>query len=124
MANNQLYADAFVAVDGAVLLEHVSVNISRSTGSQAVFTVAKGYAGESKGAPTIEIDVTNAVPTADFEFNAGSAMKALREKEITVFVAGRKIVASGFIISDSFKHSVNSESTYDFKFRAAFVDYE
>lgn len=120
---NQLYANAFVSVDGAVLLEHVSLSMSRTTGSQPVVTVAKGYAGESSGAATMEIDVTNAVPTADFEFDAGAAMKALKEKEITIYVAGKRLVAKGFIIADSFKHSANSESAYDFKFRGAFAEF-
>lgn len=124
MANVQLYTLAYVTVDGKLLTEEGSVTVNRATNSQAVNTVAKGYAGESPGAATIEIQVTNAVPAADFELNVGSYMKSLIPAEIGVIAAGKQAVAKGFIISDSLKHSVNSESQYDFSFRGGFVDFE
>lgn len=124
MANNQLYTLAYCTVDGKLLTEEASVNVNRATNSQAVTTVAKGYAGESPGAPTVEIQVTNAVPAADFELNAGPFMKSLQAVEIGIITAGKQLVAKGFIVSDSFKHSVNSESSYDFSFRGSFADFE
>ncbi len=123
MANLQQYSLAFVNVNGALLSEEASVTVSRSTGSQPVHTVAKGYAGESPGAAVVEIDVSNAVPSADFEFNPGKFMSTLKDVEIGVVVAGKVLVAKGFIISDSFKHSVNAESMLEFKFRGQFADY-
>lgn len=124
MANLQNYSLAYVTVNGSLLTEHASMDITRSTGSQAVMTVAKGYAGESPGASTVEIDITNAVPSADFEFNPGPFMKALQPVEIGIIVASKTLVAKGFIISDAIKHSVNSESTLSFKFRGQFADFE
>jgi hypothetical protein len=124
MANVQLYTLAYCTVDGKLLTEEASLNVTRATNSQAVTTVAKGYAGESPGAPTIEIQVTNAVPAADFELNAGPFMKALQAVEMGVICAGKQLVAKGFIIQDSFKHSVNSESNYDFTFRGGFEDFQ
>lgn len=121
---NTLYTNAAVAINGAMLLEEVSVNVARATGSQPIFTVLKGYAGESSGANTIEIDVTNAVPTADFEFDGGAVMESLQEVEITVYAAGKRLTSKGYIISDSFKHSANSESNYDFKFRGKYAKFE
>jgi hypothetical protein len=120
----QLYSLAYVLVDGAILTEEASVTVNRSTNSQVVNTVAKGYSGESPGAASVEIQVSNAVPSASFEMNPGKYMKALKEVEIGVLVAGKQLTAKGFIISDSFKHSVNAESTLEFTFRGAFVDYE
>jgi hypothetical protein len=124
MSGLQLYTLAYVLVDGAILTEEASVTVNRATNSQVVNTVAKGYAGESPGASSVEIQVTSAVPSADFEMNPGRFMKALKEVEIGVLVAGRQLTARGFIISDSFKHSVNSESSLDFTFRGSFADYE
>ncbi len=125
MANLQLYTLAYVTVNGSLLTEEASVTVSRSTGSQAVITVAKGYAGESPGAAMVEIDVANAVPAADFEFDAGANMKSLQEAEMGIVGPGGKtLVSKGFIISDSFKHSANSESMYDFKFRGQFAEFE
>jgi hypothetical protein len=124
MANVQLYTLAYCTADGKLLTEEASLTVNRATNSQAVNTVAKGYAGESPGAPTVEIQVQNAVPAADFELNAGPFMKALKSVEMGVICAGKQLVAKGFIISDSFKHSVNSESMYDFTFRGGFEDFE
>lgn len=124
MSGLTLYSLAYVLVDGAILTEHASVSVNRATNSQVVNTVAKGYAGESPGAASVEIQVSSAVPSADFEMNPGKYMKALKEVEIGVLVAGKQLTARGFIISDSFKHSVNNESTLEFTFRGSFVDYE
>jgi hypothetical protein len=124
MSELQLYTLAYVLVDGAILTEHASVTVNRATNSQVVNTVAKGYAGESPGAPNCEIQITNAVPAADFEMNPGKFMKSLQSVEIAVLVAGKQLTAKGFIISDSFKHSVNSESQLEFTFRGTFADYE
>jgi hypothetical protein len=124
MAGSQLYTLAYVTVDGSILTEEASVTVNRATNSQAVNTVAKGYAGESPGAPSVEIQVSSAVPSADFEMNPGKYMKALKEVEIGVLAAGKQLTARGFIISDSFKHSVGAESSLEFSFRGAFVDFE
>lgn len=124
MSGLQLYSLAYVLVDGAILTEEASVTVNRATNSQAVNTVAKGYSGESPGAANCEIQVTNAVPSADFEMNPGKYMKGLKEVEIGVLVAGKQLTAKGFIISDSFKHSVNNESSLDFSFRGSFGDWE
>lgn len=124
MSGLQLYTLAYVLVDGAILTEEASVNVNRATNSQAVNTVAKGYSGESPGAANCEIQVTNAVPSADFEMNPGRYMKGLKEVEIGVLAAGKQLTARGFIISDSFKHSVNNESNLDFNFRGSFADWE
>jgi hypothetical protein len=124
MADSQLYSLAYVLVKGSILTEEGSVTVNRATNSQAVNTVAKGYAGESPGAPTVEIQVTSAVPSADFEMNPGPYMAGLKEVEIAVLAAGKQLTAKGFIISDSFKHSVNNESALDFTFRGAFTDWQ
>lgn len=124
MSNPQIYTLAYVTVDGKLLTEEGSVTVNRATNSQAVNTVAKGYAGESPGAPTVEIQVTNAVPAADFELNAGEVMRTLKTVEMGIIAAGKQLKAVGFIVSDSFKHSVNSESAYDFTFRGGFEDFE
>ncbi len=124
MAHLQLYSLAFCTVDGALLTEEASVSIHRATNSQAVNTVAKGYAGESPGAANCTIQVTNAVPAADFELDPGRFMKSLKSCEIGLIAAGKQITVPGFIIEDTFKHSVNSESTLEFSFRGVFPSWE
>lgn len=124
MSALQLYSLAYVLVDGAILTEEASVTVNRATNSQAVNTVLKGYAGESPGAASVEIQVSSAVPSADFELDPGRFMKNLKDCEIGILVAGKQMTVRGFIISDSFKHSVNSESMIDFTFRGSYADYQ
>jgi len=121
----QLYSLLFVSVNGGLLTEEGSVDVTRTTGSQAVTTVAKGYAGESPGAQMCEISVTNAIPSADFEFNPGPFMAALNAVEIGVIgPGGKQLKAKGFIIQDTFTHAVNTESKLSFRFRGQFADFE
>jgi hypothetical protein len=120
----QLYSLGFVTVKGMLLTEEGYVDVQRATNSQEVKTTAKGYAGESPGAATVQIQVTSAVPAADFEMNPGPYMAALKQAEVSVFAAGKQLNAKGFIISDSFKHSVDGVSSLEFTFRGTFVDWK
>src|SRR5574338_728038 len=120
MANLQLYTAAFVYVNGALLSEEASVTVNRSTNSQQVITVAKGYAGESPGAAMCEITVESAVPAADFELDPSKFLGELRVTEFTVFAAGKTLTFKGFIISDNFSHAANTESKLTFSARGQF----
>lgn len=125
MPQLQLYTLLYVLVDGAILTEEASVTVNRATNSQPINTVAKGYSGESPGAPSVEIMVTSAVPSADFEMDPGRYMKSLKQVEIGLLgPGGKQLTAKGFIISDTLKHSVNAESSLDFTFRGAFTSWE
>lgn len=125
MGNSQLYSLAYVTVENALLTEEASCTVRRSANAQMVNTVAKGFAGVSPGAPMVQIDVKNAVPAADFELNAGQFIETLQAVEVGVIgPGGKQLKAKGFILEDTFQHSVNSEATYDFTFHGSFSDYE
>jgi len=118
VANLQLYTLLFATVDGALLAEEKSVTIDRTTNSQAVNTVPKGYAGESPGAAMSEFTVDNAIPAAGFEFNAGAKMAGLIPTHLYfIGPGGEQYKGECFIISDSVKHGVNQEATYSFRAR-------
>lgn len=119
-----MYSLAYVTVGGALLTEEASITVHRRTNSNPVNTVAKGYSGESPGAPNCEIQIRNAVPAADFELDPGPYMKSLRVAEIGVIAAGKQITVPGFIIEDTFQHGVNQEATLEFSFRGVFPDWE
>ncbi len=125
MSEFQLYAQAAVLVDGLFLTQESSVQVARATNSQPVNTVALGYAGESPGAAMVEITVSSAVPSADFELNPGKFMKRLQEVELGILgPGGKQLNARGFIISDNFQHAVNSASSLEFSFRGKMKDWE
>lgn len=124
VSNLQLYTLANVYINGSLLAEEASVAIDRATNSQQIITVAKGYAGESPGAPMTEMSVENVVPAADFELNPGKFMGTLQVVEFTAFAAGRTLTFKGFIISDNFQHAANSASKLAFKCRGSFSDWQ
>lgn len=120
----QLYSLIYASVDGLLLTEEASITITKNAGLNPVFTVAKGFAGMSQGAPTVEIDVDNAVPSADFEFNPDAKMLEGQTVEIGILMAGRQTVVTGFITSATYSHSVNAESKMSFKVMANFEPFE
>jgi|SRR5271169_1026903 len=124
VSNLQLYTLANIYINGSLLAEEASVTIDRATNSQQIITVAKGYAGESPGAPMTEMSIENVVPAADFELNPGKFMGTLQIVEFTAFAAGRTLTFKGFIISDNFSHAANTASKLGFKCRGSFSDWQ
>jgi hypothetical protein len=112
------YSLLFETVDGALLAEEQSITIDRTTNSQAVSTVAKGYAGESPGAAMTEVTVESALPAGGFEFDAFKKMAALIPTNLyTIGPGGKQLKAQVFIISDTVRHGVNQPASYTFKAR-------
>ena len=67
---NEIYTLAYVTIAGRLMTQHASVDVKRASGSSPVHTVHGGYSGESPGSPMCEISVKQAVPAADFDFEA------------------------------------------------------
>jgi len=120
MADVQLYTLIYVLADSALLSEEASVTFSRETGSTPSKTVAKGYAGETPGAPMVELQVSNMVPAAGMEFDAGDYMAAMKPLEMGLLSHGKQLTFKGFIVQDSIKHSASGEAGYDFSVRGVF----
>ncbi len=118
------YSNAFVTVNGRLLAEEASVTLTKNSGLNPVFTVAKGFAGMSQGAGTLEIDIESAVPSADFEFAPDAFIKSGSVIEVGVIMANRQTVAKGFIMSASYSHSVNAESKLSMKIMAGLEPFE
>lgn len=120
----QLYTLIYALADSSLLSEEASVQLSRETGSTPAKTVAKGYAGETPGAAMCELDVSNMVPAAGIEFNAGKYMGTMTPIEMGLLSHGQQLTFKGFIIGDSIKHSAGGDAGYDFKVRGGFADWE
>lgn len=118
MSNLVAYTLLFETADGALLSQEQSIQIDRTTNSQAVSTVANGYSGESPGAAMIEVTVESAVPAPGLEFDAGKKMAGLIPTSLfTIGAGGKQLKGQCMIISDSIKHSVNSPTAYTFRAR-------
>ena len=120
MAGNlQLYALIFVGIEGTLLVEEQQVDLTRTSNSQPIDTVAKGYSGESPGAARVELDVTNAIPQGGFEFDMGAKIAGLIPVNFQVRGPGGKTnFGTGFVYQDSIQHGVNQEAKYMFRLRA------
>lgn len=123
MSDPQVYSIMNVLVAGKLLTEHTEATVKRSTKSNPVETVAKGYAGEAPGAPSCEIDISNVIPQDDIEFDAGDAMEGLLPIEFTMVAFGAQLIFKGFIHSDTFSGGVNKATTYNFSARGGFAKF-
>ena len=105
-------------MDGALLIEEKQVSLDRSTNSQPVATVAKGYAGESPGAAMSEFVVDSAVPASGFEFDMGKKMIGLVQGHLYLLgPGGQQYKGECFVFADSLRHGVNQEASYSFRAR-------
>jgi hypothetical protein len=114
----QLYTLLYIGINGTLLAEEQEIDLARTTNSQAISTVAKGYAGESPGAQMIEVDCSNAIPAGGFEFDMGKSMFGLIPIDVQVDgPGGTQLRGKAFVISDTIRHGVNQEAKYSFKAR-------
>lgn len=145
MSQIQLYSKVQVIIGNSLgtfqgnLSEYADVKITRNSGLLPVDTAAKGFAGFTPGAPFLEIEVGNAVPNADFEYNSGSdqiggaggvdvgpntqAIPAFTPIQMTLVAAGRTLTSDGCIMSDDLSYAINSEAKLNFRFRGEWADW-
>ncbi len=121
---NILYTNAIVYVDGAQLTQETDITVKRTSGSNPVNTVARGYSGESPGAAMVDISCTNAAPALAFELDPGKYMKTLSTCELAVFASGKTLTGKVFIYEDNFSHAVNTEAKLSFSARGNYTDWK
>lgn len=121
----QLYSLLFVTVKSKLLTEAGSIQLSRDLKASDVETLAKGWAGVSPGAGVCDLRVTNAVPAADFELDAGKHMSTYTPAEIGVLgPGGKQLTVDCFILSDSIQASVNNPTQLEFTLRGPFAEWK
>ncbi len=120
----QLYTLLYATLKGALITEAGSIEITRDLKASDVETLAKGWAGLTPGAAVCDLRIKNAVPSADFEIDAGKYMKAYEVAEICVLgPGGKQLVVDCFFLSDSLSSSVNNPTNLDFTLRGPFADW-
>ncbi len=120
----QLYSNAYVIVNGALLTQESSVTIEKKSNAIPRFTLGKGFAGMSLGAGVVEITVENAVPSTDFEFNPDYYLKSGYYVDIGVVMASRQSVFKGFITDATYSHSTNDSSKLSFHLMCRLEQFE
>ena len=124
MADLKLYSNAELFVNGTFLAEEASVSVKKASGLNPVFTVGNGFAGMTQGAPTIEVSVESAVPSADLEFARDSYMLVGEVVEVRIVMANRESNIKGFVTEASYTHSVNDSSKLSMTFMCRFGEFE
>ena len=79
-------------------------------------TLAKGFAGMSKGAVTTEISVNNAVTQPGFEIDITPIVNNLEEVKLTIIAASSILNVNGFLESGQFNKAVDSDAKVSFEF--------
>lgn len=121
----QLYSLLYLTVKGKLLTETGSLRINRDTKASEVNTLAKGFAGVTPGPGTTSLQVTNAVPFADFELNPGQYMSTYTPAEIGVLgPGGKQLTVDCFILSDDLSAAAGSSTEQSFNLIGPFADWQ
>ena len=111
-----IYSKATVYLNGNLLSEAISVNISETQNLNVINTLA-GRFGVSPGAAATTISCNSGAPSGDFEVNPTKFMfKKLQVVNVVVFVSGRTFRCKGFINSSTFSSEVASAAQLSFEF--------
>ena len=119
-----LYTNALFEVEGQMLLQTSSVELTRNANAPDQNTLALGWAGKSRGAPKMMVRVNHGVPSAGFEYDPGPVLEALTEIRFTVYTDTQFITSTGFINQDSFKKAVDQNASLDFEVEAKVAQWQ
>lgn len=117
MANLIQYAQIKIYANGSLLVEEASVTMKRSSNAQMIKTVAKGFAGVSKGAPMTTVQISSAVPSAGYELDPTVYINSNNIIQFTLVLGeGLQATMNGFITDDDSTHAVDTPSKLDISF--------
>ena len=83
-----IYDQMYVYVDGALLAENTSVDLSWEGDNQDVLTTVQGWAGVSPSPKMINATLSNVLPVTGFEFDFITAIKETWEVSLTFQFGG------------------------------------
>ena len=70
-----LYDQAFVYIDGQLLVQNTSVDVEQADDIAQVKTIPAGFTGITPGAPVTTVKLKQVVPITGFEFDFALAMR-------------------------------------------------
>jgi hypothetical protein len=106
------------------LLETSDVSVERKSNAHEQLTLAKGRAGYSAGAPTLDIRITNGVRAAGFEYDAGPDIIGLADVAFTIYAGNEFLTTTGTIMSDKFDKGVDKNANYELTISAKFANWQ
>jgi hypothetical protein len=114
-----LYDGCFMYVNGQLLAENTSLDISIEGDNQPVLTTVKGYAGESPSPKMTMIQADNVIPVTGFEVDIIQKFNDSEEVEAMVQFGGngKKLKSKGTLLSPKISSGVGKVTTMSFGFR-------
>lgn len=118
MASNSLgnLTQVLIYVNGNLMGYTDSIKIDRTPGLLPGFTIAKGFAGATKGAAHMTVAISNLVPDGGFEYDAGADMQAANPITLTLVAASQTLTADSFATGDDLSFAVNQEAKQNINF--------
>ena len=114
-----LYQNMYVHVNGSLLAEAVTVEMSLDSDIPDVMTMGRNWAGITKAPIVRGITVQSAIPLPGVEFDAEKAMLKFEEIEVMVQESdsGKKCTSKGYIVAVPRSGGVGANSTIAFTFK-------
>ena len=124
MANQQLYTTAAVYLNDNLLSEAMNVSIKMNGAQQDIKTMAKGFAGVSKGAVMTEISVSNAIPQDGFEADVIPYIINVQDVKLTIVLGSSVMSIKGYIGSTDIEAGIDAASKQGFSFKGGEAFFE
>jgi len=113
-----IYDQFYVRINGALLAENQEVELSLESDDQDVFTIAKGFAGQTPSPKKVMASLTNVIPPAGFEFDA--FQKQTDSEVVTAQFqsasTGKSLTSQGFIRRARIGAGVGRTASLSFEF--------
>jgi len=116
MASLQIYDRGAVFFDGKLLVECVSFTVKSDPKLNPINTMQKGFAGVSPGAEQTDIEVTEALPRAGFDYDALAALQGNDVVEFVCYLGSKKLKCKGFISGLDMATGVDKGAEVKFNF--------
>ena len=122
MSALQIYERGAVFADGQLLVECQTITVNLDPKLNPINTMQKGFAGVSPGSEESNIDISEAIPRAGFDFAAISKMRGVEIVELVIFAGAKKLKFKGFITKVSLNFGADRASENSFSLLAAPVE--
>lgn len=116
MSALQIYERGSVFFANQLLVECVSFTVKADPKLNPISTMQKGFAGVSPGAEMTEVEVTEALPRAGFDYDALRAIQGVEVVDFVCFLGAKKLASKGFISGLDLTSGVDKGAEVKFNF--------
>ena len=116
MASLQTYDRGSVFLDNQLLVECVSFTVKADPKLNPISTMNKGFSGVSPGAEMTEVEITEALPRAGFDYAALQRLQSVDVVEFVCFLGAQKLKCKGYISGLDLASGVDKGAEVKFNF--------